>query len=160
MDNLARLLFYLYFNIHKFKKMKKILLAMSVTLFSIGVFAQTPMTTAKQVSQSATATKVAKQMPSAEIRATQYSNELKSKLALTDDQYKKVMTVNTECIKRKDAAKASGKDASKDISAYRQQQYQTILTPAQMAKLKGMNVQGAKAMVPKTAVPPVKVAGH
>lgn len=66
-------------------------------------------------------------------------------MSLTDDQYNKVLAVNTECIRRKDAAKSSDdKDAAKSIKTYRNQQFQTILTPDQMAKLKSVNAQGGK----------------
>jgi hypothetical protein len=132
----------------KAKKMKKVILTSGIAFLSIGVFAQavktnTPVSTNKTAATAATA-KVARQLPAADQRAVQYSQELKSKLNLTPEQYTKVLAVNTECIKRKDAAKASGTDASKAISAYRQEQYKTILSADQLAKLKAMNVSSVK----------------
>ena len=74
------------------------------------------------------------------------------------------MAVNTECIKRKDAAKGTtgqaAVTASKAIAAYRQQQFQSILNADQLAKLKAMNAQGGKAMVNKAVATPAKTMAH
>ncbi|WP_146616234.1 hypothetical protein [Chitinophaga dinghuensis] len=125
--------------------MKKLIAAIVVMMAMSPVFAQTatpaPAAT-KQAPAKAPATP--KALPAPEQRAIAYSDELKTKLHLTDDQYKKVLAVNTECIRRKDALKANGDKAGngfKDISAYRKQQFQTILTPDQLTQLKAMNAQ-------------------
>lgn len=126
--------------------MKKLLVAIAIMLAVSPAFAQTvpaaPAAPAKQAPVKAA--KAPKALAAPEQRAAQYADELKAKLNLTDDQYKKVLAVNTECIRRKDALKASGqKDVAgkKEIAAYRKQQYQAILTPDQQAKLKAMNAQ-------------------
>jgi hypothetical protein len=77
-------------------------------------------------------------------RAVQYSNELKSALTLNDDQYQKVLAVNTECITRKDAMKGSGdkgamKTGKADIKAYRLGEFQKIFTADQMTAYQNMN---------------------
>lgn len=127
--------------------MKKLIAAIAIMLAVAPAFAQTapaaPAAPAKQA--PAKPAHAPKALPAPEQRAAQYTDELKTKLNLTDDQYKKVLAVNTECIRRKDALKASGqKDANgkKEIAAYRKQQFQTILTPDQQAKLKALNAQG------------------
>lgn len=142
--------------------MKNIVIAVALMISAAPAFAQTaptapakqaPAAAAKQAPAAAPATKQApaaqakKQLPPPEQRAVAYSNELKKKLSLTDDQYKKVLDVNTECIRRKDALKAGGQKGGagfKEISAYRKQQFQTILTPDQQTKLQAMNAQGGK----------------
>ena len=123
---------YIYLQI---KSMKKILFAIAIASISLNAMGQTVTTTSKQK----TTTSVTKTKAAADARAIPYSKELKAKLGLNDDQYNKVLAVNTECINKKDQ-----KVNSKEISAYRQQQYQTILTPDQMAKLKAINAQGGK----------------
>ncbi|WP_143307207.1 hypothetical protein [Chitinophaga vietnamensis] len=134
--------------------MKNLVVAAALLIAAAPAFAQTAATKAPAAQQApakapqqapAKAPQAKKQLPPPEERAKIYADELKSKLSLTDDQYKKVLDVNTECIRRKDALKASGqKDAKgfKDISAYRKQQFATILTPDQQAKLKALNAQG------------------
>jgi hypothetical protein len=77
-------------------------------------------------------------------RAVQYSNELKTALTLNDDQYQKVLAVNTECITRKDAMKGSGdkgamKTGKTDIKAYRLGEFQKIFTADQMTAYQNMN---------------------
>jgi hypothetical protein len=77
-------------------------------------------------------------------RAVQYSNELKTGLTLNDDQYQKVLAVNTECITRKDAMRGSGdkgtmKTGKADIKAYRLGEFQKIFTADQMTKYQNMN---------------------
>lgn len=125
--------------------MKKLIAAIAILLAVSPVFAQTatpkPTAAPKQAPAAAPAPKA---LPAPEKRAVAYTDELKTKLHLTDDQYQKVLAVNTECIKRKDALKASGQKGgpgSKEISAYRKQQYQTILTPDQLTQLKALNAQ-------------------
>ena len=131
--------------------MKKLIAAIAIMLAVSPVFAQTATPAPAATKQApAKAPAAPKALPAPEKLAIAYTDELKTKLNLTDDQYKKVLDVNTECIRRKDAAKASGqKGGFKEISAYRKQQFQTILTPDQLAKLKDMNAQhaqkGAKA---------------
>ena len=76
-------------------------------------------------------------------RAVQYSQDLKAKLGLSDDQYGKILTVNTECITRKDALKtltdaAATKDGKKQIKDYRSAEFAKILTADQLTKLKAM----------------------
>ncbi len=128
------------------KNMKKLIAAIVVMMAMSPVFAQTatpaPAATKQAPAKAPAATP--KALPAPEQRAIAYSDELKAKLHLTDDQYKKVLAVNTECIRRKDALKAGGDkggNGSKDISAYRKQQFQTILTPDQQTQLKAMNAQ-------------------
>jgi LAS superfamily LD-carboxypeptidase LdcB len=125
--------------------MKKLIAAIAILLAVSPAFAQTatpkPTAAPKQAPAAAPAPKA---LPAPEKRAVAYTDELKAKLHLTDDQYQKVLAVNTECIKRKDALKASGQkggQGSKEISAYRKQQYQTILTPDQLTQLKAINAQ-------------------
>lgn len=77
-------------------------------------------------------------------RATQYSQDLKAKLGLSADQYGKVLTVNTECITRKDALKtltdaSAVKAGKKQIKDYRATEFAKILTADQLTKLKSMN---------------------
>lgn len=128
--------------------MKKIIVAAGLLIVSATAFSQTTAPTTKAVHPNQQVTsKVSqanKELPPAEKRAVVYSNELKQKLTLTDDQYKKVLAVNTECIHRKDALKANPKkegQGTKDIAMYRQQQYQAILTSDQLTKLKAINTQ-------------------
>ena len=77
-------------------------------------------------------------------RAAQYSNELKTALTLNEEQYQKVLTVNTECITRKDALKGGGdksamKTGKADIKAYRLGEFQKIFTADQMTSYQNMN---------------------
>ncbi len=81
---------------------------------------------------------------SAADRAVQYSNELKKTLALTPDQYQKVLAVNTECIIRKDANRGGGekgtmKTGKADIKAYRVGEFKKIFTAQQMTTYQQMN---------------------
>ncbi len=122
------------------KKMKKLILVFGIAIIGLPAMAQISTAPLKQANAKTAAP--TKQSP--ELRAKFYTNELKTKLALTDDQYGKVLTVNTECIRRKDAVKAGGGKANggyKAISAYRKEQFSTILTPEQMSKLQAMNDQ-------------------
>lgn len=127
--------------------MKKLIAAIAILLAVSPAFAQTAtpkQTAAPKQAPAPAAAPAPKALPAPEKRAVAYTDELKTKLHLTDDQYQKVLAVNTECIKRKDALKASGQKGgtgSKEISAYRKQQYQTILTPDQLTQLKAMNAQ-------------------
>lgn len=127
--------------------MKKILftLALAATVFSVSAQTAAQATAPKQHVTKKTSIQAAPQ--SADQRAVAYSKELQKKLSLDDAQYTKVLAVNTECIRRKDALKHSKKQdpgGSKAISQYRMEQYQTILKPEQLAKLKAMNAQGGK----------------
>ncbi|PSL49881.1 hypothetical protein CLV51_1011219 [Chitinophaga niastensis] len=134
--------------------MKNFIIAIAVMMAVLPAVAQTATPTApKQVPAKAAAaaqtkaTAATQTLPSPEKRAVEYSNELKTKLHLTDDQYNKVLAVNAECIRRKDALKANGQkggQGAKDISTYRKQQYQTILTPDQQAQLKAINAQNGQ----------------
>ena len=121
----------------------KLFIVLVMAAASATAMAQTTTPQQKTTMQS-TATQTGK-ATSTEERGAIYSKQLKKELNLTDDQYNKVLAVNTECIRRKDAAKSSGdKDAAKSIKDYRNQQFQTILTPDQMTKLKSINAQGGK----------------
>jgi Spy/CpxP family protein refolding chaperone len=75
----------------------------------------------------------------ADDRAVSMAKKMQQELSLTDDQYNKILAVNTECMKRRDAIKASGqtgREAFKPVMDYREQQYATILTADQAAKFK------------------------
>lgn len=136
--------------------MKKIILSVAVCLFSTAAFCQTSDNNAPVPNQSQA--RMHRQMQPAEERAKAYTNELKSVLNLTDDQYAKVMAVNTECIKRKDAMRQSGGNGAdnasgfKEIAQYRRQQFQTILTPTQLQQLKNYQMSRPEHEVraPKT----------
>lgn len=136
--------------------MKKAIIASLTLLFlQVVAFAQTPV-----VENPETETKTekrggrkegkkdrkeegGKKKGSAGDRATQYSQELKSKLALSDDQYQKVLAVNTECINRKDATKGNkDKNAKDEIKAYRQAEFQKIFTPQQLTSYQSLNKKG------------------
>ncbi|MGY0041138.1 hypothetical protein [Pedobacter sp. NJ-S-72] len=130
--------------------MKKLLLAFTFAAAGLTAAAQTaaaPKTSPKQQVAVKAQKMVQKvQVPAAQ-RAIPYSKELQKKLSLNDDQYTKVLAVNTECINKKDALKQANEKkggGSKEIAQYRMEQYKTILTPDQMTKLKGMNTQMAK----------------
>ncbi|MBB2148061.1 hypothetical protein [Pedobacter gandavensis] len=132
--------------------MKNFLLAFVLAAAVLPATAQTaaPLATSKQ--QPAKKMQAAPQ--SAEQRAVAYSKELKQKLNLDDNQYAKVLAVNTECIRRKDALKLTKPQdpkASKAIADYRMQEYQSILKPDQLTKLKAMNAQGGKNVKGKMA---------
>lgn len=133
--------------------MKKILMGMAVMLWIVPAMAQTATQPAPR-QKTSIAPAARKSLPPPEQRALPYANELKKKLALTDDQYKKVLAVNAECIRRKDALKAAGQPMDKggrDISDYRKQQYNLILTPAQQVKLKAMNERALGSKHEKSA---------
>ncbi len=124
----------------------KLFIALALAAASATAMAQTTTPPQKTTTQSSASQRgKATSTTSAEERGAIYSKQLKKELNLTDDQYNKVLAVNTECIRRKDAAKSSGdKEAAKSIKEYRNQQFQTILTPDQMTKLKSINAQGGK----------------
>ncbi len=124
----------------------KLFIALAMAAASATAMAQTTTPQQKTTTQNtASQTGKATSTVSAEERGAIYSKQLKKELNLTDDQYNKVLAVNTECIRRKDAAKSSGdKEAAKSIKVYRNEQFQTILTPDQMTKLKSINAQGGK----------------
>lgn len=146
--------------------MKKIIITSAFLLFTqVAIFAQTPVTTTTPSENSAQTTKNNKakgregiqkgkdqangnreKQPkmSAADRAIQYSNELKTTLSLTPDQYQKVLAVNTECISRKDAMKGNRdkgamKTGKTDIKAYRVGEFQKIFTDQQMTAYQQMN---------------------
>ncbi|XZF15789.1 hypothetical protein ACTHGU_06610 [Chitinophagaceae bacterium MMS25-I14] len=136
--------------------MKKIIIAIGVLFAAAPVMAQTQplpqrpsraqteQSPGQQQAQTEQAPQAKRQLPPPEKRAIMYTDQLKKDLNLTDDQYQKVLQVNTECIKRKDAAKDAGGDerqSMKDIAMYRREQFQGILSTDQMAKLKEMNQQ-------------------
>ncbi|KIO77443.1 hypothetical protein TH53_09190 [Pedobacter lusitanus] len=130
--------------------MKKLLLAFAFAAAVLPVVAQTAAPAAAPKQQVAVkAPKVVQkvQVPAAQ-RAIPYSKELQQKLALNDAQYTKILAVNTECINKKDALKQADQQkggGSKEIAQYRMEQYKTILTPDQLAKLKALNAaQGTK----------------
>ena len=129
--------------------MKKLLLAFAFAAAGLTAAAQTtaPAAAPKQQVAFKTQKMVQKvQVPVAQ-RAIPYSKELQKKLSLNDDQYTKVLAVNTECINKKDALKQADQKkggGSKEIAQYRMEQYKTILTPDQMTKLKSLNTQMAK----------------
>jgi Spy/CpxP family protein refolding chaperone len=117
--------------------MKKILIAFAILAMANhnSAFAQA----AAPVQQSSTT------VTPTDDRAVSSAKRLQQELNLTDDQYNKIVAVNTECAKRKDALEASGqkdRSAYKPIMDYRKQQYATILTADQLAKLK--DIEAAK----------------
>jgi len=132
--------------------MKKTIIASAILLFTqIAIFAQTPVVTpptdAAQNSKIDGGRKGQRgrqsQMTAAN-RAVQYSSQLKTTLTLNDDQYQRVLAVNTECITRKDAMKGSGdggamKTGKGDIKAYRLGEFKKIFTPEQMTTFQNMN---------------------
>ena len=80
-------------------------------------------------------------------RAVQYSQQLKSNLSLSDEQYQKVLTVNTECISRNDAARGSQdrsamKNSKDEIKTYRQGEFQKIFTAEQFTAYQNLNKRG------------------
>lgn len=140
--------------------MKKIIITSVFLLFAqVAIFAQTPVATTPsngsaqmpkgrdgfQKGKGSTDGNREKQpkMTAAD-RAVQYSNELKTALSLTPDQYQKVLAVNTECISRKDAMRGSGdkgtmKTGKADIKGYRLGEFQKIFTAQQMTTYQQMN---------------------
>jgi Spy/CpxP family protein refolding chaperone len=115
--------------------MKKVIIAfVIIAITTSSAFAQT----AAPVQNSSTTVAVT------DDRAVNSAKKLQQELGLTDDQYNKILVVNTECMKRRDAAKASGqtgREAFKPIMDYREQQYATILTADQAAKLKDIEAK-------------------
>jgi Spy/CpxP family protein refolding chaperone len=114
--------------------MKKLMIAFAViAMANSSAFAQTTAPV-----QPATTT------APADDHAVTMAKKMQQDLSLTDDQYNQILAVNTECEKRRDAAKASGqtgREAFKPIMDYRDQQYATILTADQNAKFKDMEAQ-------------------
>ena len=117
----------------------------------IAIFAQTPIvkTPSDASAQAIRGNKGKDQREkqpkmTAAARAVQYSNQLKTGLTLNEDQYQKVLAVNTECITRKDAMKGSGdkgamKTGKSDIKAYRLGEFKKIFTAQQMTAYQNMN---------------------
>jgi hypothetical protein len=134
--------------------MKKTIITSAILLFTqIAIFVQTPVaspsdssvqTPKNDKSNGRDGNREKQPKMSAADRAVQYSNELKMTLALTPDQFQKVLAVNTECISRKDAIKGSGdkgtmKTGKADIKAYRIGEFQKIFTAQQMTAYQQMN---------------------
>ena len=138
--------------------MKKTIITSIILLFTqIAIFAQTPVTTIPSDASAQTLRvdkgkgnqrgkdqKEKQPKMTAADRAVQYSNQLKTVLTLNDDQYQKVLAVNTECITRKDAMKGSGdkgamKTGKSDIKAYRLGEFKKIFTAQQMTAYQNMN---------------------
>jgi hypothetical protein len=122
----------------KTNNMKKILIAFAILIIANhnNAFAQA----AAPVQQSSTT------VTPTDDRAISSAKQLQQELNLTDDQYNKILVVNTECDKRKDALQQAGgqtdRSAYKPIMDYRKQQYAAILTADQLAKLK--DIEAAK----------------
>ena len=142
--------------------MKKTIITSAILLFTqIAIFAQTPATTIPSETSAQTPkngkgrgnqqgkdqrddNRDKQPKMTAADRAVQYSNELKTALTLTPDQYQKVLAVNTECISRKDAMRGNGdkttmKTGKADIKAYRLGEFQKIFTAQQMTAYQQMN---------------------
>ena len=138
--------------------MKKTIIASAILLFTqIAIFAQTPVVTPPSDASAQTMKgdkgkgnqrgkdqREKQPKMSAADRAVQYSNQLKTALTLNNDQYQKVLAVNTECITRKDAMKGSGdkvamKTGKSDIKAYRLGEFKKIFTAQQMTAYQNMN---------------------
>ena len=114
--------------------MKKVIIAFAIIAIS----------SSSAFSQTATPAPATTTATSADDRAVSSAKKIQQELGLTDDQYNKILAVNIECGKRRDALKASGqtgRDAFKPIMDYREQQYATILTADQATKLKGIEDQ-------------------
>ncbi|PWK25251.1 hypothetical protein LV89_02877 [Arcicella aurantiaca] len=136
--------------------MKKAIIASLTLLFvQAAAFAQTPVVTnpdtdtkiekkgGRKENKKDRKEEGGKKKGSAGDRAAQYSQELKSKLGLSDDQYQKVLAVNTECINRKDATKGNKDKSAKDeIKAYRQAEFQKIFTPQQLTTYQSLHKKG------------------
>ena len=133
--------------------MKKTIITSVILLFTqIAIFAQTPAVTTPSDASAQTqhgdkkgkGQKEKQPKMTAAVRAAQYSNQLKTVLTLNDDQYQKVLAVNTECISRKDVMKGSGdkgamKTGKNDIKAYRLGEFKKIFTAQQMTAYQNMN---------------------
>ena len=76
----------------------------------------------------------------AEERAKFQADMMQQKLSLTPDQYARILVVNTEVAKRRKALMTGDtrpdKAAFRPIAQYRNEQFATILTPAQMQQWK------------------------
>ena len=141
--------------------MKKTIITSAILLFTqIAIFAQTPTVIPPTDATAQTpkndegrkgdrgnkqgkGQKEKQPKMSAADRAVQYSNELKTGLKLNDDQYKKILAVNTECITRKDAMKGGSdkgakKTAKANIKTYRLGEFQKIFTAEQMTAYQKM----------------------
>lgn len=117
--------------------MKKIFFSIAVLFLCQMSMAQTAPTNAPKKMENRKGNPRTEHKPkkSAEERAVQYADQLKSTLSLSDAQYKQVLAVNTECITRKDALRANGsikKQGNDGIHAYRIAEYQKIFTAEQM----------------------------
>jgi Spy/CpxP family protein refolding chaperone len=121
--------------------MKKIIFALCIACAFTPAMAQNGGTGAHKDG----AHKEAHAKKSPEERAKHHAEVLKQKLNLTQDQYTKVLAVNMEVMKRKQALKAQSpkpeKGAFKEIGAYRREQFAAILSPAQMEQLKAFKAE-------------------
>ncbi len=142
--------------------MKKSIITSALLLFvQLAIFAQTPVVATPDAStqnpksdrggrgsnQKGNDQRDKQPKMTAADRAVQYSMQLKKTLSLNDDQYQKVLAVNTECISRKDAMKGGGdkgamKTGKDDIKAYRLGEFQKIFTADQMTAYQKMNAEG------------------
>jgi hypothetical protein len=125
--------------------MKKIIVALGLVFALSPAFAQNTANT-----QSGETRKHAGRYAnlSKEEKAKLHADRLQKKLNLTADQHTKILAVNLEVMKRKEALKAADakpdKAAFREIRQYRQQQFKAILTPAQMEQLKAMRAEHKK----------------
>jgi hypothetical protein len=158
--------YYFNYSVNRYlnNPMKKTIITSAILLFTqIAIFAQTPVVTTPadapkqekgrggdrergQRGRDGKGKEQREKQPkmTAADRATQYSNQLKTTLTLNDDQFQKVLAVNTECVTRKDALKGGGdkaamKTGKADIKAYRLGEFQKIFTAEQMATYQNMN---------------------
>ena len=133
--------------------MKKVFFLTLIILQGLMLHAQTPATTTTPKTVKEQVSKGKKDKPNkakqpAEQRASQYANELKKSLSLTDDQYKKILAINTKCIIMKDSLKSGSKDKEavkagrKKIKEYRKAEFAKVLSADQQSKLKA--TQGNK----------------
>ena len=119
--------------------MKKLFFVLSLGICTMPVFAQSHN---ESLQTEPFGESRGRALKSPEIRAERMTRKMQQELSLTDDQYSKVLAVNTECVRRKDAMSAGSNghgDASfKEIGAYRRQQFASILSLEQMSMLKQM----------------------
>lgn len=123
--------------------MKKIFFSIAVLFLCQMSMAQTTPTNAPKKMENRKGNPKTEHKPkkSAEERAVQYADQLKSTLSLSDAQYKQVLAVNTECITRKDALRANEdkniqKTGNNGIHAYRVAEFEKIFTAEQMTAFK------------------------
>ena len=79
--------------------MKKVIIVFAIiAISSSSAFSQTTATTPATITTTT----------SSDDRAVSSAKKIQQELGLTDDQYNKILAVNIECAKRRDALKASG----------------------------------------------------